>query len=356
MGFLLKRSIQNVIQKDISKKIILMSGPRQCGKTTLSKMIGGKYEYLSYDLEEDRNIIQNKAWSRDVDYVIFDELHKKDKWKLWLKGIYDTEEAPNILVTGSARMDIYRKMGDSLAGRFFYFRLHPLDLKEICRHKKDEDPEKVLENLLELGGFPEPYLEGKKSFYNKWKRTHFNTILREDLITFETTKNIHKIELLVDLLKKCVGSPVSYQSLSRHLDCSHNSVAQWIQWLENLFVVFRVPPYHKHISKALKKKSKFYFYDTGVIANDKGKRLENLTACSLLKENHFREDCYGKEHGLYFIQEKNKKEMDFLITEDETPVSMVEVKYKNDSLSTSFDLFESQLKKSLQKIQVDERA
>ena len=278
-------------------------------KPLFLRLLGKTYEYLNYDKEEDREILEKKEWVQSKGYLIFDEVHKKDSWKRWLKGIYDTEESfSGLVVTGSTRMDTYKKVGDSLAGRFFSFRLHPFDIKEICSYDKKAKPKEVLNTLLKFGGFPEPYLRKNLAFYKQWKSSHLHSILRHDLIELETPRNLKKIELLIGLLKKSVGHPVSHSSFSQQLECNVKSIELWLEWLEKLFIIFKVPPYHKNISQALKKKSKYYFYDIAQLPQDEGQRLENLVALSFLKENHFKEDCCGEERGLYFLQDKNKKE------------------------------------------------
>jgi len=167
----MKRYLEKYILRDLKKKIVLLSGPRQTGKTTLSKMLMTGYDYFNYDSSEDRLGLIEKSWDRSKDLIIFDELHKLKNWKSWLKGIYDTEGVPPaIIVTGSARLDSYRKAGDSLAGRFFQFRLHPLDLKEIKNIIKPKNLDAELDKLLNIGGFPEPFLDGNLLFYNRWTR------------------------------------------------------------------------------------------------------------------------------------------------------------------------------------------
>ena len=154
----MERCLKNNILDDLEKKIVLLTGPRQSGKTTLSKMLSHNFDYLNFDNPEHRLGFMERSWDRSKDLIIFDELHKLKNWKSWLKGIYDTEGVPpRIIVTGSAKLDTYRKVGDSLAGRFFQFRLHPLDLKEIKKIENPDNLQAVLDRLLEIGGFPEPY-------------------------------------------------------------------------------------------------------------------------------------------------------------------------------------------------------
>jgi len=202
----MKRYLTKYIQEDLAKKIVLLTGPRQTGKTTLSKMLKSDYDYFNFDNLEDRLSLQKKSWDRSKDLVIFDELHKLKNWKSWLKGIYDTEGIPpSLLVTGSAKLDTYRKVGDSLAGRFFQFRMHPLDLKEIKTFVNPENLETELDKLLEIGGFPEPFLNGTNRFYNRWKKSHLDIILKQDLIDLENVQQIIQIETLIQLLKNRVG-------------------------------------------------------------------------------------------------------------------------------------------------------
>ena len=154
-------------------------------------------------------------------------------------------------------------MGDPLAGRFFEFRLHPLDLKEIKRGLGADNLEKKLDRLLTVGGFPESYFETDESYYNRWKRSHLDIILKQDLIDLENVHQIISIETLIQLLKKKVGSPISYNSLAEDLQCSDKTIKRWLTILETLYVVFRVPPFHRNISRSILKAPKYYFYDTG---------------------------------------------------------------------------------------------
>jgi predicted AAA+ superfamily ATPase len=336
----MKRYLTKYIQEDLDKKIVLLTGPRQTGKTTLSKMLKPDYDYFNFDNPDDRLALRKKSWDRSKELVIFDELHKLKNWKSWLKGIYDTEGVPpSILVTGSAKLDTYRKVGDSLAGRFFQFRMHPLDLKEINTFLEPENLEDELDKLLFLGGFPEPFLNGTTRFYKRWKKSHLDIILKQDLIELENIQQIIQIETLIQLLKDRVGSPISYSSLARDLECSDKTVKRWLTILENMYVLFKVPPFHKNIARAIQKAPKFYFYDTGQVIGDSGTKLENTVACALQKEIHFREDCFGETKKLYYLKNKDKKEIDFCITTEETPSLMVEVKWKDGNLSPNFEVF-----------------
>jgi predicted AAA+ superfamily ATPase len=304
-------------------------------------MLSNNFDYLNFDNPEHRLGIFERSWDRSRELIIFDELHKLKNWKSWLKGIYDTENIPpRIIVTGSAKLDTYRKVGDSLAGRFFQFRLHPLDLKEIKTIIKPVKIEAALEQLLDVGGFPEPYLEGNTRFYNRWKRSHLDIILKQDLVDLENVQQITSIETLIQLLRKRVGSPVSYNSLARDLQCSDKTVKRWLTILENMYVIFKVGPFHRNIARSILKAPKYYFYDTGQVIGDSGIKLENLTACALLKEIHYLEDCYGEQPQLHYLMTKDGKEVDFFITRNEAPFLMAEVKWADSSPSRNFSIFD----------------
>lgn len=339
----MERYLEEFIRKDLEEKIVLLSGPRQVGKTTLSKKLTTHRVYLSYDASSDRRIIHAQEWDRGTDLVIFDELHKMKKWKSWIKGIYDTEGiSPSLLITGSARLDTYRKGGDSLAGRFFYYRLHPLTVKEICS-TLGEKPETALDKLLKLGGFPEPYLKDSETFAKRFRRIHTDTIIREDLLDLERVRDIKSIEILIDLLRTRVGSTTSYSALANDLQVSIHTVKHWLQILENLYIIFPVRPYHKNIARSLLKESKYYLYDTGAVEGDLGARLENTVACALLRDLHLIEDTTGSRVALHYLRDKEKHEVDFLPVVDKRPLCMIEVKVSEENFSPSLFRFHRKL-------------
>ena len=346
----MERYLNTALSEELGNKILLLTGPRQCGKTTLSKMLHADYQYINYDLAEHRLLLREKSWDRQRSVIIFDELHKMTGWKAWLKGIYDVEGLPPaLLVTGSARLTAFRKTGDSLAGRHFQFRLHPLDLKEALAFT-DLGRDEIFDRLMTVGGFPEPFLNGAQRYYNRWKRSHVDLILKEELLTLSAVRDIQSIETLIELLRSRVGSPVSANSLARDLQKSPNTIQHWLKLLEDLYVIFKVAPYHKNIARALLKEPKYYFYDNGMVQGDEGARLENLVACALFKEIHRAQDVDGENVDLYFIKNKDGQEIDFLVTREKQPDQLVEVKWKDASLSQNFKRFLA--KQSLKRVQV----
>ena len=350
IGDFMERYLKEPIHDLLSKKILLIMGPRQVGKTTMSKTLLEDYGYYNYDIKKDLKIFKDQDWDRSKKLIIFDELHKMKKWKLWLKGLYDSgiTEKQNILVTGSARLDVAKKMGDSLACRFFSFRMNPLDLKEL---KSEGSPDVNYKKLLQYGGFPEPFFQANNRFYNLWKRTHSDLIIRQDLIMQENIRDIDGIEMLIELLAQRVGSTVSYNSLAEDLQRDDKTIKKWLGLLEQLYVVFRVHPYSKNISRGIKKAGKYYFYDIGKIEGDESCKLENLVALSLKKELEFREDIEGTAGNLYFAQLKGSKEIDFLVLQKNRKTKLIEVKLSDDCVSSSFNVFEKYFPNS-EKIQL----
>ena len=329
----MERYLQAPVRADSREKIILVSGPRQSGKTTLARTIHEDHQYLNHDLAEHRLLMGEKSWDRRKPLVIFDELHRMPDWKAWLKGIYDVEGIPPaLLVTGSARLAAFRRTGDSLAGRHFHFRLHPIDVKEAVAFAGLE-PEQAFARLLRVGGFPEPFLRASERWYRRWRRSHVDVILREDVLTLSAVRDIQSLETLIELLRHRVGSPLSIDSLARDLQKSHNTVQHWLDLLENLYVVFRVAPWRRRVARSLLKASKYYFFDSAMPAGDAGVRLENLVACALLKEVHRAEDVAGEDVALRYVRDRDGREVDFLIVRDGEPWQLIEVKWADAAAS-----------------------
>ena len=346
----MQRAYIKAVHEDLSKKIVLLSGPRQVGKTTLSKMIFDDYEYYNYDFVQHRLDMEEMSWRRNTDLVIFDELHKKRGWKSWLKGIYDVNGIPpRILVTGSARLNTWQRLGDSLAGRYFQHRLHPLDIKEL---KGELPPDEAMPALLETGGFPEPFINGTKRYYNRWRRSHLDVILRQDVVDMGAVTDIAALETLVTLLRKRVGTQISYTRLARDLGKDPKTIKNWIELLESLYVLFRVTPWSHNIARSLLKDPKIYFYDIAAVDSDEGTRFENLVACALAKELDRMADTEGIQGNLHYLRTKDGRELDFAIELDERLHSVIEVKLSDDTPSPHFVHFNRFFKNDIQRIQL----
>lgn len=335
----MERSIAPFILKDLQKKIVLVSGPRQVGKTTLAKSLMPEYEYFNFDNSEHRLALNERSWDRRKPLVIFDELHKMREWKTFLKGIFDVEGTkPALLVTGSARLDAFKKVGDSLAGRFFSYRLNPVDVKEAASLM---EPEEALSRLLTVGGFPEPFLENDPVFYARWKKSHIDVILRQDLLDLSAIQDILSVETLIELLRSRVGSPVSYANLAQDLKKDPKTVKSYLDLLESLYIIFPVRPWHKNVARSILKEPKYYFFDTAMVVGDDGKKLENAIACILNKQLHFLEDTRGASTKLCYLRTKTGSELDFVLSQDGELSHAFEIKLSDSSRSPAFSHFEA---------------
>lgn len=356
----MKRIYEKPLLEDLQQKPIILSGPRQCGKTYLSKrLFPESCEYLSFDLFEDRKKIVKLNWNRSEHLVILDEIHKMKKWKSWLKNIFDSDkEIQKFLITGSAKLNTFKKVGDSLAGRYFSYRMYPFDLKEVLSlahldwpGNLKQDPKSVLDRLMDVTGFPEPFIAGTQKFFHRWQQTHLDVILRQDILETENLRNIKQLEILTLLLAERVGSTLSYNSLREDLSTDDKSVKRWVDILENSYVCFKVLPYtHKSLATGLKKAPKVYFFDYGRVEASSF-RFENLVAFSLLKEIHFRKDILGENYDLHYAKNKQHKEIDFVVTKNRKPHLLIEVKEGDDSPSDNFKSFGSYFP-NVQKIQL----
>lgn len=334
----MKRLQYELILKDLAKKMVFLTGPRQVGKTSLAKQIGSgvaKSVYLNYDALADREIIKKSSWLPDTELVILDELHKMPGWKNYLKGIYDTRPPHlKILVTGSARLDTFRHSGDSLVGRFYRHRLTPLSIREI-----PDASEATLDRLISRGGFPEPYLAEDAREADRWRLQYIDGLIRIDILDFDKIHDLRAMQLTLDLLRQRVGSPLSYTSLAQDINCAPNTVKKYVEILEALFIIFRLPPFHRNIARSLLKEPKIYFYDTGLVQGNDGILFENMVALSLLKHVNAIEDYQGKRAELRYLRTKEKKEVDFAIIIDNEPVSIIEVKQSETDISPSLRYF-----------------
>jgi uncharacterized protein len=344
------RDLSAEIIKDLKTKMVFLSGPRQCGKTTLSKQLFPEsFEYLSWDIPRQRKIITDIAWDKTMDLIVLDELHKFKKWKNFLKGIHDEFlNKPPILVTGSARLDTFRNKGDALTGRFFHYRLHPIDVNEGCHMSPKATPDEICNHLLKTGGFPESFFNPKSSA--KLNLSRFDLVLDEDLRDLSKTNSVGGIRHLIEILRERVGQIINYDNISSELGVSAPTVKSWIVLLERLYLIFRVSPYSYNLSRSLKKDSKYYFYDCSAAPDNPGAALENLAACALYKYCQWQRDCAGLDYQLMFYRDKDKREVDFVVTHQKKVESIIEVKSSDTKISESLHYLKSKCspKNSLQ--------
>lgn len=346
------RYIGQYILKDLSKKMVFIGGPRQSGKTTLAKHILDIYPYAqerkgiyyTWDFDEDRQSILKYHWGNEHELIVFDELHKYLRWKNWIKGVYDKfREQHHFLITGSARLDVYKKGGDSLLGRYHYWRLHPFTLAEIPASISLQD---AFKRLMTVGGFPEPFLDNNEREARRWRRERLERVLKDDIRDLETIKNIQMLALFLDALRARVGNLISLSNIGEDLEVSSPTLKHWLEVFEKMYLCFVVRPFSKNILRAVLKAPKVYFFDNGDVQgqNDEGAIFENLVANHLLKRIHFLEDRDGYRYELRYIRDKQGREVDFVILKEGKVDELIEVKYSDPKISSSLIYFAEKLK------------
>ncbi len=332
------RKIYIKILTDLEKKMVFVVGPRQVGKTWLSKKVMGEYKnplYLNYDDMDHVKILKTKAWKPEVDLIVFDEIHKMPKWKNYIKGIYDTKpDTLHMLITGSARMDTFRKAGDSLTGRFFIHHLMPFSLSELKGTYLEND----IHTLIKRSGFPEPLFLERDEDANRWRSTYADTLIRQDVLEFNDIQKVVAMRQVYNILKNKIGSPVSYANIARDIDTSPKTVKKYIEILESLYVIFILKPHTGKINRSILKEPKIYFFDYGVI-DDEGARFENFVALSLYKNITTTNDLTGSSVSLSFLKTRDQKEVDFAISDKNELKEIIEVKVSDNKLSGPLKYF-----------------
>lgn len=338
------RYLAPYLQRDLKSKMVLLAGPRQCGKTTLAKsLLDAKGEYLNWDIVRDRKVIRELAWPKDASLVVLDELHKAPQWKNLLKGVADEfNNKPPVMVTGSARLDAFRKTGDALTGRHYLYRLHPLDVAESKRFLPELTLADRVRRLLETGGFPEAFLNPGEAA--RLRNDRMELVTREDLRDLSRISSWRGASDLVELLRERVGKPVNNENLAQNLGISAPTARTWVELLEKLYIVFLLRPYSSRLSRSIRKERRMFFFDCAAAYDETGgAQLENLVACSLLKYAHFKEDSSGERWDVFYLRDKEGREVDFVVTLNRRVHWLIEVKTSDDAIGGGLKYYTEKL-------------
>lgn len=353
------------------KSMIFLAGPRQAGKTTLANIISGSFTnslYFNWDIPEHRTrLIEKPVFFEEVErrdfsspLIIFDEIHKFKDWKNYLKGVYDQfHDKYKFLVSGSGRLDIYQKGGDSLAGRYFLFHLWPFTIAELARRNRsieeflkdpflidsaiDEELKATWERLGSMSGFPEPFLANRPATYRRWSNGYAQQLIREDIRDLAAIKSVSDIETLYHLLPSKVGSPLSIPSLARDLKVAYNTVQNWLSVFERFFLTFSLSPWTAKISRAIQKERKVYIWDAPRVRNQAA-LFENMVAIELKRAVSSWNDAGHGSFALHYIKNKEQQEVDFLVSNNNEPVFMVEAKLSETEPSAALKKFQKMLR------------
>jgi uncharacterized protein len=365
----------------LGRRMSFLTGPRQIGKTTLAlrmlERLGQEKNYFNWDtVTVKRRYAQNPVFFLEnipepppvskrknmPEYIIvFDEFHKNLKWKQLLKGYYDEFGSfVRFVVCGSARLDVFRKSGESLLGRYFITKMHPLGPKDIVNGERFQlsslwNPEdrldaaspsgefrETVEDLFHMTGFPEPFLKGRKDFYRRWRDEHLSLLATEEVRDLSRISNFAGLQTFALLLPERVGSTISINNLAQTLSCAHATVNTWLDAFEQVYMVFRIPPFTENLSRAVRKEKKVYFWDWGVV-EDEGKRFENFLAVQLLRTISAWTEWGKGSFGLHFVRTKDGRETDFLITKERKPFILIEAKLSGTAMDRSLLYFRERL-------------
>jgi predicted AAA+ superfamily ATPase len=339
-------------------------GPRQVGKTTIAKKLQSRFSkslYLNFDSVKDRQqILSGQSFIEDIfptnmladskPLVIFDEIHKYRDWKNYIKGFYDLyKDYYSIIVTGSARLDIYQSGGDSLIGRYFQYNIHPLSVSELlssddCDFLKSpsELSQANFDNLYKYSGFPDPYHNATNQYYNLWQSTRFKQLIHEEIRSLANLQEIYLLETLAEILKSRSGQLLNSSNLAKQINVTSQTVFRWINILDRFYYCFTVRPWFKNVTRSLIKDPKVYLWDWSLVI-DEGQKTENFIASHLLKFVNFYSDVGLGRFELFYLRDIDKKEVDFLIVRDNEPFMMIESKTSDIRISKSMEHFRRQL-------------
>jgi predicted AAA+ superfamily ATPase len=372
---MIKRMYAGPIRDHLARfrQMVFLTGPRQVGKTTLSResLAGYDFHYLNWDNINDKPLILegfNPIFQQVFGdtaptkprAIIFDEIHKYRQWKNLLKGYFDSidnfdlENKIRIIVTGSAKLNVYRQGGDSMMGRYFLYRIHPLSVAE-CNGSSNLTqetnpplflPDEQWDALIKWGGFPEPFLAASDSFYQRWQNLKQEQLFQEDLREISKIHDISRLQLLAQFLAGQVGSVVRYSELAKKIRVSEPTVRAWVDTLISVYYCFTIKPWSQNVTRSLIKDPKVYLWDWSMIHSDSsGARIENFVAHHLLKAAHWWTDIGLGKYELFYLRDKEKREVDFLICKNNKPWLMIEVKSSdNKRISKNLEYFYQELK------------
>jgi hypothetical protein len=360
-----KRIYDALLAEHLSRyrQMALVSGPRQVGKTTTCR--GHADSYANWDNVDDRELILAgparlieqfglNRLSSAASTILFDELHKYPRWKRFLKGFFDTyADRARIIVTGSSRMDVYRRGGDSLMGRYFHYRMHPFSVAELL-HTDLPDSKRIVrlpkmvrtvdfDALWRHGGYPEPFLRRDARFSRRWQSLRLEQLIREDIRDLTQIQHIDQLETLMRILADRSAHQLVYGNLAKEVRVSIDTVRRWIEIMRQLHLGFLVRPWYRNVSRSLRKEPKWFLRDWASI-EDPGDRAETFVACHLLKAVDGWTDMGLGAFDLGYLRDKEKREIDFIVIRDRKPWFLVEVKHRDESLDANLKYYQDQIK------------
>lgn len=329
---MINRDIIGQLKKDFgSRKILVLLGPRQTGKTTVLDMLaeGAEDVYrLNCDNYDDANLLTHRTSTELIQLaeghklLLIDEGQRVEDIGLTLKMLADLHLPTQIVVTGSSSLELANKVNEPATGRLYEYKLLPLSTHELVRQTDEREERRLLETRLIYGYYPEvvtKYAEAKRLLAQI-----ANSYLYKDLLGYQGIKRPELLQKLVRALALQVGSEVSYNELSNLVGADRGTIEAYIRLLEQCFVVFRLDSFSRNMRSEIKRGRKFYFYDNGIrnalinnfsppeLRTDLGALWENMMISERIKRNM----RMGRYAVLYFWRTVEQQEIDLIEEED----------------------------------------
>lgn len=323
-----RRLKQLILPRLFRGKIIVLTGPRQVGKTTLLQMLmketDKKTLYWNCDEPDIRQKLSNptstqlKSETAIADLILIDEAQRVPNIGITLKLMVDNLPDKQLIVTGSSALELSNSISEPLTGRKYEYNVFPLSAEELIEHYNNTEERRLLEQRMLFGSYPE--VVNRPGEEREILPNLVNSYLYKDIFAFQDVRKPEIVEQLLQALALQIGSEVSFNELSRLLGLNSQTVQRYVDLLEKSFVVFHLRSFSRNVRNELKKSRKIYFYDNGVrnailgdfkslqLRQDTGALWENFLVSERLKHNSY-SLYYGRS---YFWRTQQQQEVDYI--------------------------------------------
>jgi len=347
MTYIPQKQLENLKKKMKSHKVVVIYGPRRCGKTTLlKKFLDGlpKNEKSLYVNGEDifvreylssESIVKLTEFIGDNKILTIDEAQKIPNIGINLKLIVDNLSDIKVVATGSSSFDLQHQIGEPLTGRKISLRLFPLSQMELSKIESRHETDAHLESRLIFGSYPEVILEKGMNEKMIYLRELIGSYLYKDILEMDGLRQSAKLVKILQLLAFQIGSEVSVNELATQVGINRRTVERYLDLLEKVFVIFKLSAFSRNLRKEISKAPKYYFVDVGVrnalinnfnplnVRDDVGALWENY----IISERVKRQEYSGIFANNYFWRTYDKKEID-LVEERQGRLFAYEIKWR----------------------------
>lgn len=353
-----QKQLKNLKKSISPNRVIVIYGPRRCGKTTLINKFLEKINQRYLLVTGEDIFIQEYLSSQSVEklkefigknrLLVIDEAQKIKNIGLNLKLIVDNIKDIKIIATGSSSFDLAQNIGEPLTGRKYVLKIFPLAQIEIKEIEEIFQTKANLENRLIYGSYPEIIVSNNNTEREKYLKEIINSYLYKDILELEGLKHSNKIVRLLQLLAFQIGKEVSFNELGNQLGMSKNTVEKYLDLLEKTFVVYQLPGFSRNLRKEISKNSRYYFFDLGIrnalinnfnslkLRDDAGMLWENYIINERIKKQEYSEIFANN----YFWRTYDGKEIDF-IEERKGKLYGYEIKWQSKKIKPPKDWLET---------------